>query len=97
MAAEDRPRRGRGSSVGYAIVLLGAALFVVTSFLPYYGFATPPIPGRSISLYQASTSGEGGGSDLGAVLFLFGGVAPRPSPSSDLQGAGDGRVWRSCW
>ena len=29
------------SSLGYAIVLLGAALFVATCFLPYYGYESP--------------------------------------------------------
>ena len=58
-------------------MLLGAALFVVSCFLPYYGFAIPAVPGKSFSLYRATTSGPtGGGSDLGAVLYLFGGAAP---------------------
>jgi hypothetical protein len=34
MAVEDRRTRAPGSRVGYAIVLLGAALFVATCFLP---------------------------------------------------------------
>ena len=29
---------GRRSSLGYAIVLLGAALFLASCFLPYYGY-----------------------------------------------------------
>jgi hypothetical protein len=78
MAHEDRQTtRGPGSRLGYAIVLLGAALFVVACFLPYYGYSIPPPPGETVSLYQAMTSGpDGGGSDLGAVLYLFGGVTP---------------------
>src|SRR4029450_1276287 len=48
MAVEDRRTRAPRSSVGYAIVLLGEALFVATCFLPYYGFPG----GRSVSLYD---------------------------------------------
>jgi hypothetical protein len=35
MAAEDPPPRGPGSTLGYAIVLVGAGLFVTSCFLPY--------------------------------------------------------------
>jgi hypothetical protein len=38
MADEDRRTRALGSSVGYVIVLLGAALFIGACFLPYYGY-----------------------------------------------------------
>lgn len=76
MVTEDRHARRHGSRLGYAIVLLGAALFVVACFLPYYEFAIPPPPAGTISLYEATTSGPAGGSDLGAVLYLFGGAAP---------------------
>jgi hypothetical protein len=52
-------------------VLLGAALFVAACFLPYYGF-----PGeRSLSLYDQLLVAQDGGLELGAILFLFGGVA----------------------
>jgi hypothetical protein len=72
MAAEVHPGRGRGFSVGYVIVLLGAALFVTGCFLPYYGFPG----GRSLSAYdQLSSLSQDGGWGLGAILFLFGGVA----------------------
>jgi hypothetical protein len=47
MVAEGHPDRGRGFIVGYVIVLLGAALFVTSSFLPYYGFPG----GGSVSFY----------------------------------------------
>jgi hypothetical protein len=73
MATGAHPRRGRGSSVGYVIVLLGAALFVTSCFLPYYGFPFPG--GRSVSLYDQLFVVHGGGLELGAKLFLFGGVA----------------------
>jgi hypothetical protein len=36
----------------------------------------PSPPAGTISLYQAETSGPAGGSNLGAVLYLFGGVVP---------------------
>jgi hypothetical protein len=71
MAAEDRRTWAPRSRVGYAIVLLGAALFVATCFLPYYGF---PL-GRSVSLYDQLLVAQDGGLELGAILFLFGGVA----------------------
>src|SRR6266498_2979624 len=67
------------SSLGYAIVLLGAALFVASCFLPYVGYAGLSIPGTktTTSLYQQLTLGpNGGSSDLSSVLYLFGGVAP---------------------
>jgi hypothetical protein len=67
------------SSLGYVIVLLGAALFVASCFLPYVGYAGLSIPGTktTTSLYQQLTLGpNGGSSDLSSVLYLFGGVAP---------------------
>jgi hypothetical protein len=67
------------SSLGYAIVLLGAALFVASCFLPYVGYAGLSIPGTktTTSLYQQLTLGpNGGSSDLSSPLYLFGGVAP---------------------
>ena len=38
------------SRVGYTIVLLGAAMFVATCFLPYYGYEFAK--GGSVSLYD---------------------------------------------
>ena len=73
MVTDAHRRRGRGSSVGYVIVLLGAALFVTSCFLPYYGFAFRG--GRSVSLYDQLLVVQNGGLELGAKLFLFGGVA----------------------
>ena len=73
-SAETHRSHRRGSTLGYAIVLLGAALFVTGCFLPYEGFITPA--SRTASLYERLISGpSGGGSDLGAFLYLFGGVA----------------------
>jgi hypothetical protein len=70
MAAEDRRTWAPRSRVGYAVVLLGAALFVATCFLPYYGFPG----GRSVSFYDQLLVRQDG-LELGAILFLFGGVA----------------------
>lgn len=72
MVADAHRRRGRGSSVGYVIVLLGAALFLTSCFLPYYGF---PGGQHSVSLYDQLLVAQDGGLELGAKLFLFGGVA----------------------
>jgi hypothetical protein len=71
MAADIRRTRAAGSSVGYAITLVGAALFVATCFLPYYGFPG----GGSVSLYDQLMVGQDGGLEFGAILVLFGGVA----------------------
>jgi hypothetical protein len=64
--------------LGYGIILLGAALFVASCFLPLYGF-----PGvESISFYDQARGGSSPGPmaqdrglELGAILLLFGGVA----------------------
>jgi hypothetical protein len=71
MVADAHRRRGRGSSIGYVIVLLGTALFVTSCFLPYYRFPG----GQSVSLYDQLSVVQDGGLELGAKLFLFGGVA----------------------
>jgi hypothetical protein len=103
MAAEDRRTRAPRSRVGYAVVLFGAALFVTSCFLPYYG-----LPGgdpRSTSRYDQLVVAQDGGSEFGAILFLFGGVATvlvvavigltrgeRPSGHAFLAGAVAGVV-----
>jgi hypothetical protein len=61
------------SSLGYAIVLLGAALFMAACFLPYYGYEFAR--GGSVSPYDQLIVAYGGGLQLGSKLFLFGGVA----------------------
>jgi hypothetical protein len=71
MAHKFHRSRACGSTLGYAVVLLGAALFVTSCFLPYYGVAG----GRSVTLYDQLLVAQGGGLELGAILFLFGGVA----------------------
>jgi hypothetical protein len=61
------------------VVVLGAALFVTSCFLPYTGFIVLPDPAdqTTTSLYQQVTFiPNGRGSDLGALLYLFGGVVP---------------------
>jgi hypothetical protein len=74
MAHEVHRTRTRRSTFGYAIVLLGAALFVTSSFLPYYAVGAGE---RTISLFELLTQRPlGADSYLGAPLYLFGGVAP---------------------
>jgi hypothetical protein len=76
MAHEVHRSRPRRSTFGYAVVVLGAALFVVSCFLPYQRFSVIPAASTT-SLYQQVTFVPGGGgSDPGALLFLFGGVVP---------------------
>jgi hypothetical protein len=72
MAAEIHRTRGGGSVIGYAITLVGAALFVATCFMPYYGFQFAD--GGSVSLYDQLMVGQDG-VEFGGILFLFGGVA----------------------
>jgi hypothetical protein len=72
MAAEIHRTRGGGSVIGYAITLVGAALFVATCFMPYYGFQFAD--GGSVSLYDQLMVGRDG-VEFGGILFLFGGVA----------------------
>jgi hypothetical protein len=63
MADEDRRTRALGSSVGYVIVFLGAALFIAACFLPYYGYEFVQV--RSASLYDQLIVAFGGGWQLG--------------------------------
>jgi hypothetical protein len=104
VAAEVGRTRAPRSSVGYAVVLLGGALFVATCFLPYYGFPE----GRSVSLYDQRLVAQDGGYELGVILFLFGGVATvlviaiigltrseRPSGGALLAGAA--AAWSLTW
>src|SRR4029450_9494351 len=106
MAVEDRRTRAPRSSVGYAIVLLGAALFVATCFLPYYGYEFAQ--GGTVSLYDQLIVAYGGGLQLGPKLFLFGGVATvvvvalvgltrRERPLGRAFLAGAVTVWSLTW
>jgi hypothetical protein len=63
--------------LGYLVVLVGAAGFVASCFLPYSGLSMLPDGSRTVSLYEqlVSLGPNDGGSDVGALLFLFGGVA----------------------
>jgi hypothetical protein len=91
MGTHSRRSRGPGSTLGYAIVLLGAGLFVTSCFLPYNGFAV--LGERTISLYQQLTLGPNdSSSDLGALLYLFGGVAPVAVVASVGLVRGEGRT-----
>jgi len=96
--AKGLSTRPRGRRLGYLIVLVGAAVFVASCFLPYNGLIIVPDGSRTVSIYEqlVSFGPNDGGSDVGALLFLFGGVAtvaviasmgatqrgPRPGPAS---------------
>lgn len=71
-----RATRARGR-LGYLVVLVGAAGFAASCFLPYNGLTILPDGSRTVSLYEqlVSLGPTDGGSDVGALLFLFGGVA----------------------
>jgi hypothetical protein len=77
----DRVATGRsrrpGWRLGYLVVLVGAAGFVASCFLPYDGLTILPDGTGTVSLYErlVSLGPNDGGSDFGALLFLFGGVA----------------------
>ena len=73
MEAEARQPGHARSSLGYAIVLLGAALFLASCFLPYYGYEFARA--GTVSLYDQLIVAYGGGLQLGPKLFLFGGIA----------------------
>jgi len=70
----DMGRRWRVGSTGHAVVLLGAAAFVVGCFLPYYDYR--PIAAGSMSLYRLTLFSPGDpATNWGGSLFLFAGVA----------------------
>jgi hypothetical protein len=74
----DRIAKGRSTRprlrIGYLVVLAGAAGFLTSSFVPYYGGGVGPGSG-TVSLYQQGSLGNSIGWYLGSLLFLFGGVA----------------------
>jgi len=76
----ERPSAGSGL-VGYAIVLVGVAAFVLSCFLPYTTFdALVPADSSSsptFSYYRLVTTTPDGGTlqYVGGLLFLFGGAA----------------------
>jgi hypothetical protein len=75
-AEDDSPvakHGSRGSStLGYVIVLIGVAAFVLSCFLPY----TQLLEQLSISYYRLATMSRGGTLQyVGGLLFLFGGTA----------------------
>ena len=95
----------RRSKLGYAIVLLGAALFLASCFLPYYGYESARV--GMASLYDQLIVAFGGGLHLGRKLFLFGGLATvvvaaliglrrRERPSRGFL-AGAVTVWSLTW
>ena len=72
----ERPSSGSGV-VGYVIVLVGVAAFVLGCFLPYRGFWGPERSsfGPTPSFYRVVTMGLGTLQYVGGLLFLFGGAA----------------------
>jgi hypothetical protein len=67
----ERPSRGSGV-VGYMIVLVGVAAFVLSCFVPYTQFFDQV----SISYYRLATASRGGTLEyVGGLLLLFGGTA----------------------
>jgi hypothetical protein len=67
----ERPSASSGV-VGYVIVLIGVAAFVLSCFLPYADL----LGQASTSYYRLVTMSRGGTLEyVGALLFLFGGAA----------------------
>lgn len=58
--------------VGYAIVLVGVAVFLVGCFLPYFTSVQRP---SGPSLYEMQTMRHSGVGFVGTILMLFTGVA----------------------
>ena len=67
-----RRETSRATVVGYLVVLLGVAGWVLGCFLPLYRIAD--FGGDSITLYRQVAFGSIG-IKLGGALFLFGGIA----------------------
>jgi hypothetical protein len=67
----ERPSASSGV-VGYMLVLVGVAAFVLSCFLLYTRFSDQV----SISYYRLATMSRGGTLEyVGGILFLFGGTA----------------------
>jgi hypothetical protein len=75
----DRVAKGRstgpGSRIGYLLILAGAAGFVASCFVPYYGGSVFGPGFETVSLFQQGSGSDSVGWDVGSILFLFGGVA----------------------
>jgi hypothetical protein len=76
----DRLAMGHSSRrswrAGYLVILAGAAGFVASCFVPYYGGGLAGPGSETLSLYQQGLLGSDSvAGDLGSLLFLFGGVA----------------------
>jgi hypothetical protein len=71
----DRIAKGRSTrprwGIGYLVVLLGVAGFVLSCFLPYTQLSDQ----LSITYYRLLTMGRGTLQYVGGLLFLFGGAA----------------------
>ena len=74
-ATQSEPR---ASLVGPAIILAGAAAFVVACFLPFYEFRGLPPQEATISFYRLNVNAFSNGSfasQVGGFIALFAGVA----------------------
>jgi hypothetical protein len=69
----EMERSPRPSIIGYVIVLLGVAGWVVGSFLPLYGFGENP--STSYRLYEPVTQATPILYKIGNVLYLYGTMA----------------------
>ncbi len=75
-AARTHERQGsvaRSPVVGYLIVLVGVAGWVVSSFLPLYRITGTPAP--RITLYGQITAFDSIATELGGLIYLFGAIA----------------------
>jgi hypothetical protein len=71
----DAPSPARRSVVGFAIALAGAAIFVVSSFLPFFRIQVAGVSvGTDSSFFTQMTQGFGGVDRAGGLVFLFAGV-----------------------
>jgi hypothetical protein len=76
----DQVAKGKSSlwtrRAGYLLVLAGAAGFVASCFVPYYGGGLFGPGSETISLWQQGSPGSDSvAADLSYLLFLIGGVA----------------------
>jgi Clp amino terminal domain, pathogenicity island component len=76
--ARDEPlhSRRRLCTVGFAIGLAGCALYVISSFLPYFREGLLSVPGgyRGFSAFSLGTQG-GAAAVIGAMIGLYGAIA----------------------
>ena len=71
MRSMERPQTSRADIAGYMVVLLGAAGWAVSCFLPLYRITD--IQNAGVTLYRQISFGSSG-MRLGGILSLFGGI-----------------------